>query len=304
MEFRELKTFQAVATLMSFNRAAAVLNYAQSTVSAQIRSLEYNLGKALFYRKGKNISLTPAGSALLSYTQRLMNLEQEIHSKFKNLDNPHGLLAVKLPQSVSTYILPHLIEDFSLLFPYINFDFDWCTHYSLQEAFDSSITDLAFLITDNFQSNTLNQEILLPVRLDIICSPMHELAKEGSITIKHFLDRILILPKSDCSYSHILEKHLTDNKIKPRITYHFNSIEAIKQCIMAGTGLTIIPHFAVKQEILNRKLYPLQWQGPDFNTSLIMIWKKEQWIPDYLSAFMIAIRTYINEIKKHGLFQD
>ena len=43
MELRQLRTFQTVARLMNFNRAADALNYAQSTVSAQIKILEEEL---------------------------------------------------------------------------------------------------------------------------------------------------------------------------------------------------------------------------------------------------------------------
>lgn len=50
MELRQLKTFQTVATLLSFNRAAEALNYAQSTISAQIRGLEEDLDVKLFDR--------------------------------------------------------------------------------------------------------------------------------------------------------------------------------------------------------------------------------------------------------------
>ena len=40
MEFRLIRTFKAVADLLSFHRAAEELHYAQSTVSAQIQDLE------------------------------------------------------------------------------------------------------------------------------------------------------------------------------------------------------------------------------------------------------------------------
>ncbi len=65
MEIRQLKTFQVVARLLSFNKAAQVLHYAQSTVSAQIRLLEDELEVQLFNRLGKSIVLTEAGEQLM-----------------------------------------------------------------------------------------------------------------------------------------------------------------------------------------------------------------------------------------------
>ena len=51
MELRLLVTFEKVATVLSFTRAAAELTYAQSSVTGQIRSLESSLGTELFDRR-------------------------------------------------------------------------------------------------------------------------------------------------------------------------------------------------------------------------------------------------------------
>ncbi len=66
MELRNLKTFIRVAELNSFTRAAEQLSYAQSTVTAQIESLEKELGIDLFIRNGKRICLSSSGKDLLN----------------------------------------------------------------------------------------------------------------------------------------------------------------------------------------------------------------------------------------------
>ena len=138
----------------------------------------------------------------------LINIEKEIRYNLGSIDEPHGSLSVKVPQSVSTYLLPRLLKDFSIIFPGIRIDFDWCTHFSLAEAFDSGNTDLAFLITNNFDSKTIKQEVLFKVNLNIICHSHNPLARKSEIGIPDFKNQILILSKSDCSYGHILEEYL------------------------------------------------------------------------------------------------
>ncbi len=64
MDLQRLRTFRTTATLMNFNRAAEVLNYSQSTVSAQIKSLENEFGIMLFKRIGKAVQLTEAGARI------------------------------------------------------------------------------------------------------------------------------------------------------------------------------------------------------------------------------------------------
>jgi DNA-binding transcriptional LysR family regulator len=53
MDLQRLRTFRTVATLMNFNRAASVLNYSQSAVSTQIKTLENEIGVLLFKRIGR-----------------------------------------------------------------------------------------------------------------------------------------------------------------------------------------------------------------------------------------------------------
>jgi DNA-binding transcriptional LysR family regulator len=65
MELRHLATFVAVAEQGSFTRASARLHVVQSAVSAGVRTLERELGAALFDRTTHPVQLTDAGSALL-----------------------------------------------------------------------------------------------------------------------------------------------------------------------------------------------------------------------------------------------
>jgi DNA-binding transcriptional LysR family regulator len=74
MELRQLATFSTLAHTLNFTRAAALLNYAQSSVTAQIQALEEELGTPLFNRLGRRVTLTDAGQRFLSYAERVLAL--------------------------------------------------------------------------------------------------------------------------------------------------------------------------------------------------------------------------------------
>src|SRR5216117_1031860 len=112
MDLRHLTTFRTVANLMSFSRAATSLDYAQSTITLHIQSLEDELGVPLFNRIGKKIELTEAGHRLLRYSERLLDLAEETVAGVSGQDDVSGTLTVGAPETICTYRLPQVLRQF------------------------------------------------------------------------------------------------------------------------------------------------------------------------------------------------
>jgi DNA-binding transcriptional LysR family regulator len=296
MEFRELKTFQAVANLLSFNKAANVLHYAQSTVSSQIQSLENSLGEILFIRSGNKIRLTQSGVKLLKYTQRLINLENEILSSFTNLHETNGYLIIKAPHSVAAYYLPPIIREFQLKFPNIGFDFDGCVGFNVNDVFKAGLLDVAFIFCDNFSDNLLHVEELTKVDLVFVCNPQNDEFNGVIKSVNDFHDKTLLLSKSDCSYRMIFEKMLIEANVKLNKTLEINSPEAVKKMLLLGCkGIALLPKTAVENELSTGSLKSLKWKGPALNAKLYMIWKKEKYQTEATKEFVQAVRSFFEK---------
>ncbi len=292
MEFRELKTFQVVANLLSFNKAANILNYAQSTISSQIQSLENSLDVILFIRSGNKISLTPSGVKLLKYTQRLISLENEILSNFKNLKETNGNLIIKAPHSVATYYLPPIVNEFQLNFPNIGFDFDACVGYNVNNTFNAGLIDIAFLFCDNFSDKLLHVEELTKIELVFVTNPHLDVFNGKINSIRDFENKILLLSKSDCSYRMIFEKMLIEANVRLKKTLEINNPEAVKNMLISGCGgIALLPKIVVEKELADNSLRSLKWKGPAFDVKLYMIWKKDKYQTEATKAFVNAVRS-------------
>jgi DNA-binding transcriptional LysR family regulator len=75
MELRNVRAFLAVADQLHFGRAAAALNVTQPALTQRIQVLERELGIQLLQRNSREVSLTPAGEALLEHARSLAQEE-------------------------------------------------------------------------------------------------------------------------------------------------------------------------------------------------------------------------------------
>ncbi len=292
MDLQQLTTFRTIATLGSFSQAAEIMGYAQSTVSEHIKNLETELQTRLFKRAGsKRVALTPSGEVLLSYAQKMSNLEDEIKSEVNKPDEPHGTFSIRIPETISIHFLPAIIKRFHQRFPKINLGFMNCVYFDLPEELKAGIVDLGFLITDTFLGADLATETLRSIPLVMTTYPSHPLAAGSTIDLSQLKGEPLIAPANDCSYVQMLERILTEQKLKLPQVWRMNSIAAIKQVVMNGTGITILPEIAVQNEVAAGSLVVLPWRERGLiSANLLMIWQKNKWLPPVLQAFMDMIR--------------
>lgn len=177
MEFRLLRTFRVVAEELSFTRAAEKLFLAQSSVSAQVRALEEDLGVRLFDRIGRGIMLTDAGEKLMHYARRLEDLSEEMRADVASSEQLRGSLTIRMPETLAAEYMPRVVEKYHAENPEVQINFINCDDARLREELNSGAIDLAFLLTDEVVSENVTVSILGSERLVLVAAPDHPLAQ-------------------------------------------------------------------------------------------------------------------------------
>ena len=111
MESRHLFTFLVVVEMGSFTRAAQKLDYAQSSITAQIQALEADWAP-LFDRISKKITLTDAGRRLLPYAQEIAKMFSLAEDALRTDNEISGTLRMGAPESLAAFRLPGIIKQF------------------------------------------------------------------------------------------------------------------------------------------------------------------------------------------------
>ncbi len=289
MDLQRLRTFRTVATLMNFNQAAEVLHYSQSTVSAQIKTLENEIGILLFKRTGKSIQLTEAGAKMLIYADKLLAIKEEAVAAITGKNSSSGLLTLRMPQTMATHYLPRILCEYQPRFPGLRMDITTCAMHALEHELRIGTVDLAFLFADGIGTKNLECELLRTEPLAIVTHPNHPLAVKKSVTFKDLEGQVLLIPKSDCGYRMVFEQALTMEQVTPATVIEMNSVEAIKQTIMAGIGVTIVPEIVIRMEVEKGKLARVCW-SEQLETGVLMIHYKNKWQSPAVEAFMDTMR--------------
>ena len=293
MDLQRLQTFRTVATLMNFNQAAEVLHLAQSTVSAQIKTLEKEIGVLLFRRIGKSIQLTEAGAKLLVYADKLLAIKEEAVAEITGKNQASGLLTLRMPQTLATHYLPDILCDFQPRFPEMKLDITSCAMHSLEHELRIGTVDLAFLFADSINAKNLDCELLRIEPLAIITHPGHPLAAKKSADYKDLKNQVLLLPKNDCGYRMDLEQTLAMETIAPATVIEMNSIEAIKQTIKAGLGITIIPEISIRKEVEKGDVAKVSWVN-NLEIGVLMIHCRDKWQSPPVEAFIETMRRFVS----------
>ena len=302
MELRQVETFGAVAEELSFSRAAAKLGYVQSSVSAQVAALERELGVPLFDRLGRRIALTDAGEVMLAYSRRLLSLARETRVAVADAGvgsgEVTGSLTVSAPETLLTYRLPELLALFHERHPRVRLSVRPSAVGRLvgsaRRALQEGAVDVAFVLDGPLEGRLggtdLAFEALVAEDVSVVAPGSHALAASSVVLPKDLSGETVLLPEapeSGCAYRGQFERRLAEAGVVPRETMEFQSIEAVKRCVAAGMGVSVLPSVAVGAELDSGALAALGWDGP-FEVLTQMAWHGGRWKSPALRAFLEA----------------
>lgn len=142
LDMDTLRTFVKGIELGSFAKAATTVGRSQSAVSGQLRKLEEQVGETLFRRTGRGLTPTPAGSALLGYARRILELNDEALDTIR-LSHLDGTVKLGLPADFAETWLPRVLARFARSHPRVLIEIQADRSSKLAEHVATGQLDLA-----------------------------------------------------------------------------------------------------------------------------------------------------------------
>ena len=165
MEVRVLKYFLAVAREQSFSKAAEALFLSQPTLSRQLRDLEDELGKQLFIRGSRKITLTEEGMILRKRAEEIVELIDKAEQEVRLTDDEEitGTIYIGAGETHAISLIARTADRLSVQYPNIRYNFYSADGVDVAERLDKGLIDFGIM----FEPTDIS-------RYDSIPIPIHD----------------------------------------------------------------------------------------------------------------------------------
>jgi DNA-binding transcriptional LysR family regulator len=220
-----LRMFVAIADSGNVTRAAGDIGRTQSAVSLQLKRLEENVGKPLFNRGPRGVTLTEGGNQLLPYARRIVGLMDETTAAMrrKPLD---GLVRIGIPEEYGHTVLPRALAAFAESHPSV--DVTVLCGYTAQQmaALENDALDLAVVFDWSAQ---VHGEVLFVDPTVWVTSDAHRLHERNPIPIG-------VYGRSNWCREFAI-RSLEQHSLPYRIAYTCDTSGGLKIAVTAGLGI-------------------------------------------------------------------
>ena len=272
MELSQLRTFREVAEALSFTRAAQKLNMTQSAVSHQIKALERELGEPLFIRAKRGVHLSDAGQLALSYAERILEEADALRERIRgNEHEPHGRVRAAAATQAFVHLFARLFESFMRDHDRIELSFRTTvsTEQTVADILNGA-SDVGFASLPVY-SPALQVTELFEDELGVVVGARHKLAGERETSVTEMRRERFILFEQGASIRRATDAFFKRVDLSPDLALESNDTYFIKLMVEHGLGISVMPSWAVREEVEAGRLAWLRVSGHRLTRAVAVI---------------------------------
>ena len=239
MDIRVLKYFLAVAREQSFSVAAQRLFLSQPTLSRQLSELESELGKPLFIRSNKGVTLTDEGMMLRKRAEEIVELVEKTEQEIKQSnDNISGTVYIGAGETYAVKLIADTARELKTDYPQIQYSFFSADGTSVLERLDKGLLDFGLVFQQADRTKYESIEIPLHDIWGVLMRRDGPLAHKRSVTLKDISGQSLLIPRQP-NHSTMLSDLISQHAPSSHIAAEYNLIYNASVMVREGMGCAI-----------------------------------------------------------------
>lgn len=281
----QLQIFREVVRQKSITRAAEVMHMTQPALSIQLKKFQEQFSIPLTELIGKQIRITEFGNSIAGLADSILREAAVINQRTKEFE---GLLTGQLriaSASTGKYVAPYFLADFLAQHEGITLDLDVSNKSKVLQSLQQGEVDFALVSTVPNDLN-IEEKLLLENRLYLVAG-----------TKKTIRKNVLILREAGSATRQAMEgffKYFPEAKVLV-----LTSNEAVKQAVIAGLGISILPIIGIRNELHSGQLQILPFKKLPISTYWRLIWIKSRKLSPVAQAYLSHIEEEGSSIADH-----
>jgi DNA-binding transcriptional LysR family regulator len=291
LTLRQLRLFEAVASHLSYSRAAEQMNVTQPAVSMQVQQLEAELGLQLLVKQGKKVTLSQAGEEMLRQSRRILNqvlIAEEAISAFRVTEGAKGGLLHLGVVPTAHYFAPKLMMAFAQAWPGIKFKLTVDRRDAILAMLQAHQLDVAIGGYPPSEAD-LEAETFAQHPHCIVAAADHPLAKRRRIHWDDLKDEPFIFREPNSATRQFFEHLLQAQSLQVKVSMELSGNETIKQAVMAGMGISFLSAHTFQIELEATRLAVLPLEDMPKMLDWCLLHRRDS----FLSGVNDAFRTFV-----------
>lgn len=286
MELKYLCTVKKIIETGSYQGAAAALNYAQSTITFQIKQLERELSVQLFEKNGNRMELTQQGKEILPLIDNVLFSVEELCCYGNNESEIRGSLVVALPETLVTYQMQPVLKAFKEKAPHVKLSIQVMNCYSITDQMINGNISLAIHYNVGNYPKSITTKEIGTYPLVLVSSPNLDELSRDFITPNQKKSLCHIQNDPNALYLKFLHQYLRQKNITLETELEVWSIEAIKRSVMSNLGVALLPRFTVDDELRQGLLSEVPIDLQDSTITAMCVYNKNKWKSPAMKLFL------------------
>jgi len=289
----QLLIFLKVVQTQSVTKAAEELHLTQPAVSIQLRNLQNQFELPLTEVVGRKIYITDFGREIAALADNILKQVRDIDYKMLAYK---GQLAGRLQVSVVStgkYVMPYFLTDFMRIHPGVELSMDVTNKARVVDSLRNNEVDFALV--------SILPEDLAIDKLELLKNQLYLVGNKdshvvvGSTPSEVFQRVPLIFREPGSGTRQTMMRFIEKSNISIGKKMELTSNEAVKQAVLAGLGLSVMPLIGIKKELASGEMKIIPMKGLPITTSWQLIWLKAKKHTLVAQSFLSFVESHKDE---------
>lgn len=276
MKIAIIRIFCRVVEEGSITKAAKTVYLSQPAITKQIHSLENYYDMKLFNRTNGKIELTKMGEIFYKYAKKILAIEQHaVANMQREQQKITDTLHIGASTTIADYVLPTIIQKFKQKYKAVNFNVIMRNTPSIIDDLNNHVIDVG-LVESTVFAPYLEKQKFFSDRLTLVVPSAHPWKHRQEIELSDIAGEKMLWRESESGTRLFIESILSKKNILQTMgeMIEFSSVQAIKNAIEAGLGISILSELAIQKELQYNTLHQVTIQDIHMTRDFLIVQKK------------------------------